>query len=126
MAELPAIPQDVNRDDVVNILDLVLVASDLGDEGADLAADINGDEVVNILDLVLVAGAFGNVQRRLAVRSTGTGNVDGGRRGAVVGSSANPRFDGCSVAGGRSCLGATSGGAGSERDDTPAELSEPV
>ena len=60
MAELPPIPQDVNRDDVVNILDLVLVASDLGDEGADLAADVNGDEVVNILDLVLVAGAFGN------------------------------------------------------------------
>ena len=59
-AEPPPIPQDVNRDDVVNILDLVLVASDLGDEGADLAADVNGDEVVNILDLVLVAGAFGN------------------------------------------------------------------
>ena len=61
MAELPAIPQDVNRDDVVNILDLVLVASDLGDEGADLMADVNGDGVVNILDLVLVAGAFGDV-----------------------------------------------------------------
>ena len=60
IAELPVIPQDVNRDDVVNILDLVLVASDLGVEGADLAADVNGDEVVNILDLVLVAGAFGN------------------------------------------------------------------
>ena len=60
-AEPPPIPQDVNRDDVVNILDLVLVASDLGDEGADLAADVNGDEVVNILDLVLVAGAFGDV-----------------------------------------------------------------
>ena len=61
IAELPAIPQDVNRDDVVNILDLVLVASDLGDEGADLMADINGDGVVNILDLVMVAGAFGDV-----------------------------------------------------------------
>ena len=61
IAELPAIPQDVNRDDVVNILDLVLVASDLGDEGADLMADVNGDGVVNILDLVLVAGAFGDV-----------------------------------------------------------------
>ena len=60
IAELPAIPQDVNQDDVVNILDLVLVASDLGDDGADLAADVNGDGVVNILDLVLVAGAFGD------------------------------------------------------------------
>ena len=59
-AEPPPIPQDVNRDDIVNILDLVLVASDLGDEGADLMADVNGDGVVNILDLVLVAGAFGD------------------------------------------------------------------
>ena len=61
IAELPPIPQDVNRDDVVNILDLVLVASVLGDEGRDLDADVNRDGVVNILDLVLVAGAFGNV-----------------------------------------------------------------
>ena len=45
----------------MNILDLVLVASVLGDEGRDLDADVNGDGVVNILDLVLVAGAFGNV-----------------------------------------------------------------
>ena len=61
IAELPPIPQDVNRDDVVNILDLVLVASVLGDEGRDLDADVNRDGVVNILDLVLVAGALGNV-----------------------------------------------------------------
>ena len=60
IAELPPIPQDVNRDDVVNILDLVFVASALGDEGQGLVADVNGDGVVNILDLVLVAGAFGN------------------------------------------------------------------
>ncbi len=56
----PPIPEDVNRDDVVNILDLVLVAANLGDQGTDLPADVNGDEVVNILDLVLVAGALGN------------------------------------------------------------------
>ena len=59
-AEPPPIPEDVNRDDVVNILDLVLVAANLGDQGTDLPADVNGDEVVNILDLVLVAGALGN------------------------------------------------------------------
>ena len=59
-AEPPPIPEDVNRDDVVNILDLVSVASNLGDAGADLAADVNGDGIVNILDLVAVAGAFGN------------------------------------------------------------------
>ena len=41
-------------------MDLVLVASVLGDEGRDLDADVNGDGVVNILDLVLVAGALGD------------------------------------------------------------------
>ena len=51
---------DVNGDDVVNILDLVLVASVLGEAGQDLNADVNGDGFVNILDLVLVAGALGN------------------------------------------------------------------
>ena len=60
IAEPPPIPQDVNRDDVVNILDLVFVASALGDEGQGLVADVNGDGVVNILDLVMVAGALGN------------------------------------------------------------------
>ena len=59
-AEPPPIPEDVNLDDVVNILDLVSVAANLGDEGTDLAADVNGDGIVNILDLVAVAGAFGN------------------------------------------------------------------
>ena len=59
-AEPPPIPEDVNRDEVVNILDLVAVAANLGDEGADLMSDVNGDGVVNILDLVLVAGALGN------------------------------------------------------------------
>ena len=60
IAELPPIAQDVNRDDMVNILDLVLVAAVLGDEGGDLAADVNGDGVVNILDLVMIAGVLGN------------------------------------------------------------------
>ncbi len=45
---------DINADGVVNIQDLVLVASRLGEtwEGAE---DVNRDGVVNILDLVLVA-----------------------------------------------------------------------
>ena len=60
IAEPPPIPQDVNRDDAVNILDLVFVASALGDEGQGLVADVNGDGIVNILDLVMVAGALGN------------------------------------------------------------------
>ena len=60
IAKLPPIPEDVNGDDVVNILDLVSVASFLGEAGQDLMADVNGDGIVNILDLVLVAGALGN------------------------------------------------------------------
>ena len=49
---------DVNRDGVVNILDLILIASELGNAGANLAADVSGDGVVNILDLILAAGMF--------------------------------------------------------------------
>ena len=56
---LTTVAEDVNRDGIVNIADLVLVAGALGKTGQH-AADVNGDEVVNIADLVLVAGALGN------------------------------------------------------------------
>ena len=46
-------PYDVNRDGQINILDLVLVADDLGKNTTQ--TDINGDGVVNILDLVIIA-----------------------------------------------------------------------
>ena len=49
---------DVNRDDKVNILDLVFIAGEVGRVG-ETDADVNGDGIVNIQDLVLVAGAFG-------------------------------------------------------------------
>ena len=49
---------DVNADGVVNIQDLVLVSSRLGQTGQN-AADVNGDGAVNIQDLVLVAGELG-------------------------------------------------------------------
>ena len=68
-AEPPPIPEDVNGDDVVNILDLVSVAADLGNEGTDLVSDVNGDGIVNILDLVAVAGALGNVAAAPSVDS---------------------------------------------------------
>ena len=56
--------EDVNRDGVVNIIDLVLVASHF--QGADLATlaqsgihpDVNDDGVVNIRDLVLIAAGL--------------------------------------------------------------------
>ncbi|MDE0012610.1 MAG: dockerin type I domain-containing protein [Candidatus Poribacteria bacterium] len=51
---------DLNADGVVNIQDLVLVASQFGQTEQN-AADINEDGVVNIQDLVLVAGAFAAV-----------------------------------------------------------------
>ena len=54
----PTLAEDVNRDGRVDVLDLVLVASGLGNEGRNLAADVNGDGVVNIQDLVRVAAAF--------------------------------------------------------------------
>ena len=51
---------DVNRDEVVNILDLILVARQLGKGvSSDSPEDINGDGVVNIFDLTLVAQGIG-------------------------------------------------------------------
>ena len=47
---------DVNGDGVVNILDLVAVASGLGKTEPDL----NGDGIVSILDLVVLAKALVN------------------------------------------------------------------
>jgi len=49
---------DINGDGLVNVLDLVVIASELGNEGKDLTADVNRDGVVNILDLILIAGMF--------------------------------------------------------------------
>ncbi len=56
----PSAQMDMNNDGVVNILDLVLVASQFGQDGAS-AADLNDDGVVSVADLVLVADAFGSV-----------------------------------------------------------------
>ena len=62
----PYKPADVNRDSVVNIIDLILVASSFHD--SDLLAlaekniypDVNSDGVVDIKDLVVVAGEIGS------------------------------------------------------------------
>ena len=55
--EAPLIAADINKDGNVNVLDLILIASNLGQAGQN-DADVNGDGVVNILDLVFVAGMF--------------------------------------------------------------------
>ena len=51
---------DVNRDGIVNILDLVVVANNFGQLVSELGnpADVNEDGVVNVIDLVKVAGAM--------------------------------------------------------------------
>ena len=52
---------DVNRDGVVSILDLILVAQQLGRRvPAGSPVDLNGDGVVSILDLILTARAIGS------------------------------------------------------------------
>ncbi|MDE0323459.1 MAG: leucine-rich repeat domain-containing protein [Candidatus Poribacteria bacterium] len=51
---------DVNRDDQVNVLDLILVAQLLGSTTpGDSRADVNGDGTINVLDLIVVAQHLG-------------------------------------------------------------------
>ena len=64
----PQIVGDVNRDGVVNILDLMLVGSSFGQSGQD-NADVNEDGLVDITDLVLVAGAIGNTEMMFSMDS---------------------------------------------------------
>ena len=64
---------DVNRDGVVNILDLLRVARQLGQRvGADSPVDVNGDGIVNIFDLTLVAQGIGGA----AAPAVATGRAD--------------------------------------------------
>ena len=67
---------DVNRDGVVTIVDLVLVAQKLNQTvSADEPADVNGDGIVNILDLTVVAQAIGSTTAPQAP-PVGTDNID--------------------------------------------------
>ncbi len=64
---------DVNRDGVVNILDLLRVARQLGQRvAADSPVDVNGDGIVNIFDLTLVAQGIGGA----AAPAVATNSVD--------------------------------------------------
>ena len=67
---------DVNRDGVVSILDLILVARQLGQRvPAGSVVDVNGDGVVSILDLIRVAQGIGNTTAS-AAPAIGTESVD--------------------------------------------------
>ena len=59
--EAPSIVADVNSDGNVNVLDLVVIVSKLGEVGANLVVDVNRDGIVNVPDLILVAGMFDGV-----------------------------------------------------------------
>ena len=64
---------DVNRDGVVNILDLLRVARMLGQRiAANSPEDVNGDGIVNIFDLTLVAQGIGGA----AAPAIAAGNVE--------------------------------------------------
>ena len=65
---------DVNRDGVVSILDLILVAQQLGKRvPAGSPVDVNGDGVVSILDLIRVAQGIAGSPAAPAV---GTNSID--------------------------------------------------
>lgn len=56
--ETPQLAEDANRDGVVDLQDLVFVASQFGQSGIENGADVNGDGTVDIADILLVAGAL--------------------------------------------------------------------
>ena len=80
ITEPPQLPEDVNKDGVVNIVDLTLVAANFGATGLN-AADVNGDGVVNIVDLTRIAAAFGRTAAAPFILSN---NLDVAPTGADV------------------------------------------
>jgi len=67
---------DVNRDGVVSILDLILVAQQLGKRvSPGSPVDVNGDGVVSILDLIRIAQGIGNTTTS-AAPMVGADSVD--------------------------------------------------
>ena len=71
-------PEDINRDEQIDIFDLVKVGGSFGQTGEGLAADIDGNGEVDIFDLVRVARLFGQSGIVSAAPSvyTGSGRFD--------------------------------------------------
>lgn len=64
-SDLPTLLEDINKDGVVNIQDLVLVTASFGqprDRNAAQDPDVNRDGIVDILDLVRVSNSFGQTE----------------------------------------------------------------
>ena len=55
----PAVSYDINRDGMVNILDLVQAASQFGQVGTNLSGDVNGDGKVGVPDLERIGSHLG-------------------------------------------------------------------
>ena len=74
-SELEKIKGDLNADGIVNIQDLIAVATAIGQTGEN-DADVNGDGEVNIQDLIAVAAAIGEDAAAPAViRQHATGHL---------------------------------------------------
>jgi hypothetical protein len=59
LPDIELLAGDANDDEIVNLFDLVAVASRYGLAGPAYAEDINGDGEVNLFDLVLVGSNYG-------------------------------------------------------------------
>ena len=70
-----SLPTDLNGDGTVNVLDLTLVARDLGKAGGSPAGDVTGDGTVNVLDLVRVAQDLGKTAGGGGITPPGGGTV---------------------------------------------------
>ena len=70
----PAAAADLNRDGLVNMADVALLRSALGNSGSDAPYDLNGDGTVSLLDLFILADAFErgspNAARRRSYETT--------------------------------------------------------
>ena len=60
--------EDVNRDGTVDVQDIVYIAQHYAQTGQS-NADVNGDEIVNVVDLLLVAAALDNMSAAPAARA---------------------------------------------------------